>query len=146
MIRSTHSPNDPTARPSGARRGSSTTGCVSSTPARPRELYPGKTAAQLWGMIGVTEDLGVDDFGAAETFTLADARAVQQWAAGLLRRGGRPGRVDGAGKPVERPRTRRMRRGRLCRPDATALSSTQAGSRSDDAVAGYHYGKYDRER
>jgi hypothetical protein len=48
---------------------------------RLHDLYPGKTAAQLWGMIGVTEDLGVDDFGAAETFTLADARTVERWAA-----------------------------------------------------------------
>ncbi len=48
---------------------------------RLHELYPGKTAARLWGMIGVTEDLGVDDFGAAETFTLADARTVERWAA-----------------------------------------------------------------
>ena len=44
-------------------------------------LYPGKTPSQLWGMIGVTEDLGVDDFGPAETFTLADARTVERWAA-----------------------------------------------------------------
>src|SRR5580693_1534316 len=44
-------------------------------------LYPGKTPSQLWGMIGVTEDLGVDDFGPAETFTLADAGTVERWAA-----------------------------------------------------------------
>ena len=44
-------------------------------------LYPGKTPRQLWGMIGVTEDLGVDDYGAAETFTLADAGTVERWAA-----------------------------------------------------------------
>jgi uncharacterized Fe-S cluster protein YjdI len=44
-------------------------------------LYPGKGPSQLWGMIGVTEDLGVDDFGPAETFTLADARTVERWAA-----------------------------------------------------------------
>ena len=48
---------------------------------RLHELYPGKTSAQLWGMIGVTEDLGMDDFGPAETFTLADAHTVEQWAA-----------------------------------------------------------------
>jgi Glycosyl hydrolases family 18 len=48
---------------------------------RLNELFPGKTAAQLWGMIGVTEDLGVDDFGPAETFTLADAHTVEHWAA-----------------------------------------------------------------
>jgi hypothetical protein len=44
-------------------------------------LYPGKTPSQLWGMIGVTEDLGVDDYGPAETFTLADAGTVERWAA-----------------------------------------------------------------
>ncbi|MFG2042647.1 carbohydrate binding domain-containing protein [Dactylosporangium sp. NPDC048998] len=45
-----------------------------------QQLYPGKTSAQLWSMIGVTEMIGVDDFGPAETFTLADANAVYSWA------------------------------------------------------------------
>ncbi|AWT47248.1 MULTISPECIES: glycosyl hydrolase family 18 protein [Streptomyces] len=44
------------------------------------ELYPGKSAAQLWNMVGVTEMPGVDDFGKAETFTLANARTVYDWA------------------------------------------------------------------
>ncbi|MEV5680407.1 chitinase [Streptomyces sp. NPDC052179] len=44
------------------------------------KLYPGRTPAQLWGMIGVTEMPGVDDFGPAETFTLANARQVYDWA------------------------------------------------------------------
>ncbi|WP_306323949.1 MULTISPECIES: glycosyl hydrolase family 18 protein [unclassified Streptomyces] len=43
-------------------------------------LYPSKTPAQLWGMIGVTEMPGVDDFGPAETFTLANAKTVYDWA------------------------------------------------------------------
>ncbi|MFC0602468.1 chitinase [Streptomyces palmae] len=43
-------------------------------------IYPDKTSDQLWGMIGVTEMPGVDDFGPAETFTLADARQVYDWA------------------------------------------------------------------
>ncbi|MFI9816321.1 glycosyl hydrolase family 18 protein [Saccharothrix variisporea] len=43
-------------------------------------LYPGKTQAQLWAMVGVTEMIGVDDFGPAETFQLADARTVLDWA------------------------------------------------------------------
>ncbi|MEU8465961.1 carbohydrate binding domain-containing protein [Streptomyces sp. NPDC029003] len=43
-------------------------------------LYPAKTPAQLWGMIGVTEMPGIDDYGAAETFTTADATAVYDWA------------------------------------------------------------------
>jgi hypothetical protein len=44
------------------------------------QLYPGKTAAQLWGMVGITEMPGVDDFGPAETFTLANATQVYNWA------------------------------------------------------------------
>ncbi|WP_327308757.1 glycosyl hydrolase family 18 protein [Streptomyces sp. NBC_01298] len=43
-------------------------------------LYPAKTPAQLWGMIGVTEMPGIDDFGPAETFTTADATTVYNWA------------------------------------------------------------------
>jgi hypothetical protein len=39
-------------------------------------LYPSSTSAQLWGMIGVTEMPGIDDYGAAETFTTADAPTV----------------------------------------------------------------------
>ncbi|HEX4226695.1 MAG TPA: chitinase [Pseudonocardiaceae bacterium] len=44
-------------------------------------LYPGKSAAQLWAMVGVTEMIGIDDFGAGETFTTADAAPVETWAA-----------------------------------------------------------------
>ncbi|TKA08766.1 chitinase [Actinacidiphila oryziradicis] len=44
-------------------------------------LYPSKTSAQLWAMIGVTEMPGIDDYGAAETFTTADATTVENWAA-----------------------------------------------------------------
>ncbi|ACU70368.1 Chitinase [Catenulispora acidiphila DSM 44928] len=43
-------------------------------------LYPTKTAAQLWGMVGVTEMPGIDDYGAAETFQTADAAPVLSWA------------------------------------------------------------------
>jgi hypothetical protein len=43
-------------------------------------LYPGKTSAQLWAMVGVTEMVGIDDFGAAETFQTADAAPVLSWA------------------------------------------------------------------
>lgn len=49
-------------------------------------LYPGKSPARLWGMIGLCEDIGgppepgVDDFGRAETFTIGDAHTVEQWA------------------------------------------------------------------
>ncbi|QWF76671.1 glycosyl hydrolase family 18 protein [Amycolatopsis sp. CA-230715] len=43
-------------------------------------LYPGKTQAQLWAMVGVTEMIGIDDFGPAETFTTADGPVVYDWA------------------------------------------------------------------
>ncbi|MEV0841358.1 carbohydrate binding domain-containing protein [Actinocatenispora sera] len=43
-------------------------------------LYPDKSAAELWHMIGVIEMPGIDDYGAAETFTTADAPVVEQWA------------------------------------------------------------------
>lgn len=45
-----------------------------------RALWPKKTDAQLWAMIGVTEMPGIDDHGADETFTLADAATVRRWA------------------------------------------------------------------
>lgn len=44
------------------------------------KLYPAKTPAQLWGSVGITEMIGVDDFGPAETFSLANARTVYDWA------------------------------------------------------------------
>ncbi|MBW4718553.1 carbohydrate binding domain-containing protein [Saccharothrix obliqua] len=44
------------------------------------QLYPGKTQQQLWSMVGITEMIGVDDYGPAETFQLADARTVYDWA------------------------------------------------------------------
>jgi hypothetical protein len=43
-------------------------------------LYPSKTSAQLWGMIGITLMPGVDDYGTAETTTVADAKNVESWA------------------------------------------------------------------
>jgi chitinase len=45
-----------------------------------RSLYPGKSTAQLWQMVGITEMIGIDDFGAAETFSLANAQTVTNWA------------------------------------------------------------------
>jgi ricin-type beta-trefoil lectin protein/glycosyl hydrolase family 18 (putative chitinase) len=44
-------------------------------------LYPADSAAQLWGMVGITEMPGIDDYGADETFTEADATTVENWAA-----------------------------------------------------------------
>jgi hypothetical protein len=45
-----------------------------------QSLYPAASAQQLWHMIGVTEMPGIDDFGAAETFSQADAVALLHWA------------------------------------------------------------------
>jgi len=44
-------------------------------------LYPHKSRAQLWHMVGVTEMPGIDDFGPEETFTTQDAVKVENWAA-----------------------------------------------------------------
>jgi hypothetical protein len=46
------------------------------------QLYPSKSAAQLWNMVGITLMPGIDDYGAAETTTVADAANVESWAAG----------------------------------------------------------------
>jgi len=43
-------------------------------------IYPSKTTAQLWDMVGITEMVGIDDYGADETFTTADAATVLAWA------------------------------------------------------------------
>jgi hypothetical protein len=45
------------------------------------QLYPGKSSSALWGMVGITEMIGVDDFGPGETLTIADAKSVESWAA-----------------------------------------------------------------
>jgi chitinase len=44
-----------------------------------KSLWPGKTDAQYWGTVGVIEMVGVDDFGPAETFTIANATAATNW-------------------------------------------------------------------
>ncbi|MFF4055701.1 chitinase [Streptomyces sp. NPDC001668] len=43
-------------------------------------LYPGKTSARLWSMIGIIEMPGIDDYGPEETFTVENALAVEEWA------------------------------------------------------------------
>jgi hypothetical protein len=45
-----------------------------------QSLFPSDSPAQLWHMIGVTEMPGIDDFGADETFTKADATTLRTWA------------------------------------------------------------------
>jgi Glycosyl hydrolases family 18 len=44
-------------------------------------LHPGQSSRRLWNTIGVTEMPGIDDYGPAETFTTANAAAVERWAA-----------------------------------------------------------------
>jgi chitinase len=44
-----------------------------------RDLYPQQSTVALWHMIGITEMIGIDDFGPPEIFTPADARQVQEW-------------------------------------------------------------------
>ncbi|GIH17707.1 chitinase [Rugosimonospora africana] len=49
-------------------------------------LYPTRSAGQLWSMVGITEMIGIDDYGSGgetgpqEVFTLADAKTVTAWA------------------------------------------------------------------
>lgn len=51
-----------------------------------RALDPHRSTAHLWNMVGITEMVGIDDYGTGgetgplEVFTLADARAVTRWA------------------------------------------------------------------
>jgi chitinase len=45
-----------------------------------QKLYPEKTAKAIWNMIGVTEMIGIDDYGPPEILTLPEARAVRAWA------------------------------------------------------------------
>jgi chitinase len=46
-----------------------------------KAIYPNASRRQLWSQVGVTEMVGIDDFGPAETFTTADAVQVKRWAA-----------------------------------------------------------------
>jgi hypothetical protein len=51
-----------------------------------RTLYPHRSTAQLWQMVGITEMAGIDDYGSGgetgplEVLTLADAQSVVRWA------------------------------------------------------------------
>ena len=45
------------------------------------QLFPEKSPHRLWSMIGVTDMIGIDDYGPPETFTTADAATVEHWAA-----------------------------------------------------------------
>jgi hypothetical protein len=51
-----------------------------------RTLYPHRSTKQLWAMVGITEMIGIDDYGSGgetgplEVFTLAAARDITHWA------------------------------------------------------------------
>jgi chitinase len=49
--------------------------------AQMHSVMPSLSRAQLWPHLGITTMIGIDDFGPAETLTLADARLVERWAA-----------------------------------------------------------------
>ncbi len=55
---------------------SAATGLVSQLAA----LFPSASQKQLWHMVGVTEMPGIDDFGAAETFSQVNAIQILVWA------------------------------------------------------------------
>jgi hypothetical protein len=46
-----------------------------------KALHPKTSTRKLWSQVGVTEMVGIDDIGPAETFTTADAVQVERWAA-----------------------------------------------------------------
>jgi chitinase len=49
-------------------------------------LYPNRSTEKLWQMVGITEMIGIDDYGSGgetgplEIFTLADAKTILAWA------------------------------------------------------------------
>jgi chitinase len=49
-------------------------------------LYPNRSTDRLWRMVGITEMLGIDDYGSGgetgplEIFTIADAKNITAWA------------------------------------------------------------------
>jgi chitinase len=45
-----------------------------------QSLYPHRSVERLWSMVGITEMVGIDDFGPPEIFTTHDAVVVERWA------------------------------------------------------------------
>ena len=45
-----------------------------------RTVYPTASGHSLWARLGITEMVGIDDFGPAETLTTVDAGVVEDWA------------------------------------------------------------------
>ena len=46
-----------------------------------KTIYPHESVEQLWHRLGITEMVGIDDFGPPEIFYPADAAYVESWAA-----------------------------------------------------------------
>ncbi|GAB3962238.1 hypothetical protein GCM10029978_017230 [Actinoallomurus acanthiterrae] len=46
-----------------------------------KAIHPNASLRRLWSQVGITEMVGIDDFGPAETFTTDDAVQVEHWAA-----------------------------------------------------------------
>lgn len=46
-----------------------------------QQLYPHAPIQRLWRMVGVTDMIGIDDYGPDETLTFSDAYMVESWAA-----------------------------------------------------------------
>jgi chitinase len=57
-----------------------TESAVTGVVAQLKALYPHRSTQQLYAMMGVTEMVGIDDYGPSETFTTADAATVAKWA------------------------------------------------------------------
>jgi hypothetical protein len=58
-----------------------TVSAAKGTIAQLRAIWPNKSSDKLWSELGITEMIGVDDFGPPEIFTLDDAKTVEKWAA-----------------------------------------------------------------
>jgi hypothetical protein len=56
-------------------------GAATGTEAQLAALYPHEPASALWGMVGITEMPGIDDFGAPETFSTSQALPLLGFAA-----------------------------------------------------------------
>jgi chitinase len=56
-----------------------TESAVTGVVAQLKALYPHRSTQQLYAMMGVTEMVGIDDYGPSETFTTADAQTVEKW-------------------------------------------------------------------
>ena len=91
-------------------------------------LYPGVPARAVWGRIGITQMPGIDDFGAAETFPVADAPAFLRWAAGQGSGSCRCGRCSVTMVAARAPR------GRAAAPGWTSRRGTSATSSSRSAT------------